>query len=116
MLSKSSTFQDVEDAGLEPAGADLQGGRDPENGQGHEFIIDLVDVFESSTHFLVFELCPNGELFDYHKQVCRRKGKENHEAGAAAVEYCHSKGIETSSHYSTKSSMSNLQILALLRY
>ena len=34
--------------------------------QGHENIIDLMDVFESPTYiFLVFELCPNGELFDY---------------------------------------------------
>ena len=34
--------------------------------QGHKYIIDLVDVFESPTYiFLVFELCPNGELFDY---------------------------------------------------
>jgi phosphorylase kinase gamma subunit len=34
--------------------------------QGHKYIINLVDVFESPTYiFLVFELCPNGELFDY---------------------------------------------------
>ena len=34
--------------------------------QGHKYIINLVDVFESATYiFLVFELCPNGELFDY---------------------------------------------------
>ena len=34
--------------------------------QGHDFIIDLVDVFESSTYiFLVFEMCANGELFDF---------------------------------------------------
>jgi serine/threonine protein kinase len=34
--------------------------------QGHKYIINLEDVFESPTYiFLVFELCPNGELFDY---------------------------------------------------
>lgn len=33
---------------------------------GHPYIIELHDVFESSTFiFLVFELCKNGELFDY---------------------------------------------------
>lgn len=33
---------------------------------GHPYIIELYDVFESSTYiFLIFELCKNGELFDY---------------------------------------------------
>nr|CAD7393233.1 unnamed protein product [Timema cristinae] len=33
---------------------------------GHPYIIELHDVFQSNTFiFLVFELCKNGELFDY---------------------------------------------------
>ncbi|CAG9835591.1 unnamed protein product [Diabrotica balteata] len=37
---------------------------------GHPYIIELQDVFESSTFiFLVFELCKNGELFDYLTSV-----------------------------------------------
>jgi len=37
---------------------------------GHSFIIELHDVFESNTFiFLVFELCRNGELFDYLTSV-----------------------------------------------
>jgi len=65
--------------------------------QGHEFIIDLVDVFESSTYiFLVFELCPNGELFDYlTKQVTlsEKRARRIMKQVLLAVEYCHSKGI-----------------------
>lgn len=37
---------------------------------GHPYIISLHDVFESTTFiFLVFELCRNGELFDYLTNV-----------------------------------------------
>lgn len=37
---------------------------------GHPYIIELQDVFESSTFiFLVFELCKHGELFDYLTSV-----------------------------------------------
>ncbi|XP_045466960.1 phosphorylase b kinase gamma catalytic chain, skeletal muscle/heart isoform isoform X2 [Harmonia axyridis] len=37
---------------------------------GHPYIIELQDVFESPTFiFLVFELCKNGELFDYLTSV-----------------------------------------------
>jgi len=37
---------------------------------GHPYIIELHDVFESETFiFLVFELCRNGELFDYLTNV-----------------------------------------------
>ncbi|CAG2168053.1 unnamed protein product [Oppiella nova] len=37
---------------------------------GHPYIIELHDVFESNTYvFLVFELCKNGELFDYLTSV-----------------------------------------------
>ncbi|XP_046738716.1 phosphorylase b kinase gamma catalytic chain, skeletal muscle/heart isoform isoform X2 [Diprion similis] len=37
---------------------------------GHSYIIELHDVFESSTFiFLIFELCKNGELFDYLTSV-----------------------------------------------
>jgi len=65
--------------------------------QGHENIIELVDVFESSTYiFLVFELCPHGELFDYlttqvtlSEKNARRIMKQIFEA----VRYCHSKNI-----------------------
>lgn len=38
--------------------------------KGHPFIIELHDVFESDAFiFLVFELCRNGELFDYLTSV-----------------------------------------------
>ncbi|CAG0921064.1 unnamed protein product [Notodromas monacha] len=37
---------------------------------GHPYIIELHDVYESDTFiFLVFELCKNGELFDYLTSV-----------------------------------------------
>ncbi|KAF7993302.1 hypothetical protein HCN44_006362 [Aphidius gifuensis] len=37
---------------------------------GHHYIIELHDVFESSTFiFLIFEICKNGELFDYLTSV-----------------------------------------------
>ncbi|XP_076653403.1 phosphorylase kinase gamma isoform X2 [Halictus rubicundus] len=37
---------------------------------GHSYIIELHDVFESSTFiFLIFEICKNGELFDYLTSV-----------------------------------------------
>lgn len=37
---------------------------------GHQYIIELQDVFESSTFiFLVFEICKHGELFDYLTSV-----------------------------------------------
>ncbi|KAJ8921202.1 hypothetical protein NQ315_013674 [Exocentrus adspersus] len=37
---------------------------------GHPYIIELQDVFESTTFiFLVFEICKNGELFDYLTSV-----------------------------------------------
>ncbi|XP_063989589.1 phosphorylase b kinase gamma catalytic chain, skeletal muscle/heart isoform isoform X2 [Diachasmimorpha longicaudata] len=37
---------------------------------GHPYIIELHDVFESNTFiFLIFELCKNGELFDYLTSV-----------------------------------------------
>ncbi|XP_043257369.1 phosphorylase kinase gamma isoform X2 [Colletes latitarsis] len=37
---------------------------------GHPYIIELHDVFESSTFiFLIFEICKNGELFDYLTSV-----------------------------------------------
>ncbi|CAG2068593.1 unnamed protein product, partial [Timema podura] len=37
---------------------------------GHPYIIELHDVFQSNTFiFLVFELCKNGELFDYLTSV-----------------------------------------------
>ena len=37
---------------------------------GHENIIELLDVFESSTYiFLIFELAVNGELFDHLNTV-----------------------------------------------
>lgn len=37
---------------------------------GHQYIIELQDVFESDAFiFLVFELCRHGELFDYLTSV-----------------------------------------------
>ncbi|KAJ8930936.1 hypothetical protein NQ314_016200 [Rhamnusium bicolor] len=45
---------------------------------GHPYIIDLQDVFESTTFiFLVFELCKNGELFDYLTSVVALSEKKD---------------------------------------
>ncbi|GIY15548.1 hypothetical protein CEXT_324021 [Caerostris extrusa] len=45
---------------------------------GHPYIIELHDVFESSTFiFLVFEICKNGELFDYLTNVVALSEKKD---------------------------------------
>jgi len=65
--------------------------------QGHDFIIDLVDVFESSTYiFLVFEMCANGELFDFltsQVTLSEKRARRIMKQIFLAVEYCHSKGV-----------------------
>ncbi|KAF4528154.1 hypothetical protein B566_EDAN016798 [Ephemera danica] len=49
---------------------------------GHPYIIDLHDVFESSTFiFLVFELCRNGELFDHLTNVVFEALRHVHRKG-----------------------------------
>ena len=61
--------------------------------EGHQYIIQLVDVFESTTFiFLVFELCPNNDLFEYlsanvslSEKRCRAIMKQIFEA----VYHCH---------------------------
>ncbi|XP_074602258.1 phosphorylase kinase gamma [Brevipalpus obovatus] len=64
---------------------------------GQPFIIELHDVFESSTYiFLVFELCKNGELFDYLTNVValsEKKTKAIMRQLLEAVEYIHSKNV-----------------------
>ena len=42
---------------------------------GHPNIIDIVASFETPTYvFIVMELCPNGELFDYLTKVVHLSG------------------------------------------
>ena len=61
--------------------------------EGHQFIIELVEVFESSAFiFLVFELCQNNDLFEYlsanvslSEKRCRAIMKQIFEA----VYHCH---------------------------
>ncbi|XP_030380889.1 phosphorylase b kinase gamma catalytic chain, skeletal muscle/heart isoform isoform X1 [Scaptodrosophila lebanonensis] len=64
---------------------------------GHPYIIDLQDVFESDAFvFLVFELCPKGELFDYLTSVVTLSEKKTRTIMRQifeGVEYIHSKHI-----------------------
>uniref|UniRef100_L7M8X1 phosphorylase kinase n=1 Tax=Rhipicephalus pulchellus TaxID=72859 RepID=L7M8X1_RHIPC len=64
---------------------------------GHPYIIELHDVFESTTFiFLVLELCRHGELFDYLTSVValsEKKTKSIMKQLFEAVEFIHSKGI-----------------------
>lgn len=64
---------------------------------GHSYIIELHDVFESSTFiFLVFELCKNGELFDYLTNVValsEKKTKTVMKQLFEAVEFIHSQHV-----------------------
>ncbi|XP_076339224.1 phosphorylase b kinase gamma catalytic chain, skeletal muscle/heart isoform-like isoform X1 [Tachypleus tridentatus] len=64
---------------------------------GHPYIIELHDVFESTTFiFLVFELCKNGELFDYLTNVValsEKKTKTIMKQLLEAVEFIHSKNV-----------------------
>lgn len=64
---------------------------------GHEHIIELHDAFETPTFiFLVFELCKQGELFDYLTQVVTLSEKRTRiimKQLLTAVEYLHSKNI-----------------------
>lgn len=65
--------------------------------EGHPYIITLYDVFESSTYiFLVFELCKNGELFDYLTKVVALSEKRTRQIMRQlfeAVKYIHSKNV-----------------------
>jgi len=65
--------------------------------QGHENIIELIDVFESTTYiFLVFELCPHGELFDYltnQVTLSEKNARRIMKQIFAAVSHCHSNNI-----------------------
>ncbi|RWS15625.1 phosphorylase b kinase gamma catalytic chain: skeletal muscle/heart isoform-like isoform X1 [Dinothrombium tinctorium] len=64
---------------------------------GHPYIIELHDVFESSTYiFLVFEICRNGELFDYLTSVValsEKKTKAIMRQLFEALEHIHSKNV-----------------------
>ncbi|XP_032594677.1 phosphorylase b kinase gamma catalytic chain, skeletal muscle/heart isoform isoform X3 [Drosophila grimshawi] len=64
---------------------------------GHPYIIDLQDVFESDAFvFLVFELCPKGELFDYLTSVVTLSEKKTRTIMRQifeGVEYIHAKCI-----------------------
>ncbi|XP_018574202.1 phosphorylase b kinase gamma catalytic chain, skeletal muscle/heart isoform isoform X2 [Anoplophora glabripennis] len=64
---------------------------------GHPYIIELQDVFESSTFiFLVFELCKNGELFDYLTTVVTLSEKKTRyimRQVLEGVEHIHSRNV-----------------------
>ncbi|CAG9103819.1 unnamed protein product [Plutella xylostella] len=64
---------------------------------GHPYIIELQDVFESETFiFLVFELCKNGELFDYLTSVVTLSEKKTRYIMRQVLEgvrFVHSKSI-----------------------
>ncbi|XP_067636991.1 probable serine/threonine-protein kinase fhkC isoform X2 [Eurosta solidaginis] len=64
---------------------------------GHPYIIELQDVFESDAFvFLVFELCPKGELFDYLTSVVTLSEKKTRTIMRQifeGVEYIHLKNI-----------------------
>uniref|UniRef100_A0A182U7A7 phosphorylase kinase n=1 Tax=Anopheles melas TaxID=34690 RepID=A0A182U7A7_9DIPT len=64
---------------------------------GHKFIIELQDVFESDAFiFLVFELCRQGELFDYLTSVVTLSEKKSRYIMRQifeGVDYIHSKNI-----------------------
>ncbi|KAL0266607.1 UNVERIFIED_CONTAM: hypothetical protein PYX00_009104 [Menopon gallinae] len=64
---------------------------------GHPYIVELHDVFESPTFiFLVFELCKNGELFDYLTSVVALSEKKTRyimRQVFEALDYIHSKNI-----------------------
>ncbi|KAG5888742.1 hypothetical protein JTB14_032017 [Gonioctena quinquepunctata] len=64
---------------------------------GHPYIIELQDVFESRTFiFLVFELCKNGELFDYLTSVVALSEKKTRYIMRQILEgvhHVHSRGV-----------------------
>lgn len=64
---------------------------------GHPYIIELQDVFESTTFiFLVFELCKHGELFDYLTSVVTLSEKKTRyimRQVFEGVQYIHSQGV-----------------------
>jgi len=64
---------------------------------GHENIIQLVDMFESVTYiFLIFELCVNGELFDYLNSVVtisEKRARRIIRQVAEALQHCHRRGV-----------------------
>ncbi|XP_043270270.1 phosphorylase b kinase gamma catalytic chain, skeletal muscle/heart isoform isoform X2 [Venturia canescens] len=64
---------------------------------GHRYIIELHDVFESNTFiFLIFELCKNGELFDYLTSVVTLSEKKTRyimRQVFEGVQHIHNQGI-----------------------
>ncbi|XP_076181264.1 phosphorylase kinase gamma isoform X2 [Ptiloglossa arizonensis] len=64
---------------------------------GHPYIIELHDVFESSTFiFLIFEICKNGELFDYLTTVVTLSEKKTRyimRQVFEGVQHIHNQGI-----------------------
>ncbi|KAI1285740.1 Phosphorylase b kinase gamma catalytic chain, liver/testis isoform [Halotydeus destructor] len=96
---------DVSDDGEEDASLDFFSVREATHREtatlrlvaGHPFIIDLHDAFESRTHvILVFEMCRNGELFDYLTRCVsmpETKTRRYMRQLLEAVDFIHSKGI-----------------------
>jgi len=64
---------------------------------GHENIIELLDVFETSTYmFLIFELAVNGELWDHLNSVVsisEKKARRIMSQILEAIRHCHSAGV-----------------------
>ncbi|XP_012137284.1 phosphorylase kinase gamma isoform X2 [Megachile rotundata] len=64
---------------------------------GHPYIIELHDVFESNTFiFLIFEICKNGELFDYLTSVVTLSEKKTRyimRQVFEGVQHVHNQGI-----------------------
>ncbi|XP_031837694.1 phosphorylase kinase gamma isoform X2 [Nomia melanderi] len=64
---------------------------------GHPYIIELHDVFESNTFiFLIFEICKNGELFDYLTSVVTLSEKKTRyimRQVFEGVQHIHNQGI-----------------------
>ena len=64
---------------------------------GHDNIIQLIDVFESVTFiFIIFELCVNGELFDYLNSevaLSEKRARRVMRQVAEALHHCHKKGV-----------------------
>jgi phosphorylase kinase gamma subunit len=60
---------------------------------GHPNIIELIEYFESQTYiFLVFELCIQGELFDYlsrNVRLSEKKGRMIMRQVFSAIIHCH---------------------------
>ncbi|XP_019871795.1 phosphorylase b kinase gamma catalytic chain, skeletal muscle/heart isoform isoform X2 [Aethina tumida] len=92
---------DLSNDGINEGGATLEATRSEvailRHVTGHPYIIELQDVFESSTFiFLVFELCKHGELFDYLTSVVTLSEKKTRyimKQIFEGVAHIHSQGV-----------------------